>query len=172
MFIEQHMEQLIRQKTFDKNNFTQKPLAKGEYEFCVFNNCDFSGADLSDVKFFECEFVSCNLSNAKLAKTIFRDIKFRDCKMLGLSFENCNPFGFSIQADNCSLNHSSFYQTKLKKTTFRNTSFHEADFTDCDLSNSVLITVIWLWQNLKYQPRKKQTSALLSITPLIRIKTG
>ena len=57
--------------------------------------------------------------------------------MLGLAFENCNPFGFSVYIDNCILNHSSFYQTKLKKTTFRNTAFHEVDFTDCDLSGSV-----------------------------------
>lgn len=57
--------------------------------------------------------------------------------MLGLHFENCNEFGLSVNFDNCNLNHSSIYQTKLEKTTFKNLKPHEVDFTESDLSSSV-----------------------------------
>ena len=132
------MEQVyIEEKTFDKSDFTQNPLPKGEYESCVFNNCSFSNADLTEVKFVECEFLGCNLSLATLTNTAFRDTKFKDCKMLGLHFENCNKFGLTMGFDNCIINHSSFYQTKQKKTTFKNSQLQEADFTECDLTSSV-----------------------------------
>lgn len=36
-----------------------------------------------------------------------------------------------------SLNHSSFYRTKIKKTVFKNSQLHEVDFTECDLTSSV-----------------------------------
>lgn len=127
----------LEDKTFDKTDFTQNLLAKGDYENCTFVNCDFSNADLTDIRFSECEFFGCNMSLAKLTKTAFRDIKFKDCKMLGLHFENCNQFGLSFCFDNCNLNHSSFYQTKLKKTILKNSQIHEADFTECDLTCSV-----------------------------------
>jgi fluoroquinolone resistance protein len=131
------MEQVITDTTFDQKDFRQIALSKGEYEYCKFNNCDFSDSDLSGIKFFKCSFTTCNLSNAKLAKTALKEIKFKDSKMLGLRFDLCDKFGMDIHVDNCTLNYSSFYQTKLRKTTFRNTVLHEADFTECDLSNSV-----------------------------------
>ena len=127
----------IEEKTFDKIDFTINPLPGGEYEYCVFKNCDFSNSDLSGRLFMECEFESCNLSMTKLTNATFRDSTFRNCKMLGLHFENCNEFGFSVNFDNCDLNYSSFYRTKMKKTVFKNLRLQEADFTECDLSGSV-----------------------------------
>jgi uncharacterized protein YjbI with pentapeptide repeats len=56
--------------------------------------------------------------------------------MLGLLFYNCSEFGLSFSFDNCNLDHSSFYKTKIKKTFFKNSHLQEADFTDCDLANS------------------------------------
>jgi uncharacterized protein YjbI with pentapeptide repeats len=82
-------------------------------------------------------FTDCNLSLAKLTKTTLRDIKFKGCKMFGLRFENCNQFALSFTLESCLLNHSSFYQTKFKKTHWINTQLHEADFTECDLAGSV-----------------------------------
>jgi fluoroquinolone resistance protein len=130
-------QEYIQEKTFDKINFTISPLAKGEYENCIFRNCDFSNSDLGTVKFSECEFLSCNLSLVKLAKTSFRDVKFIDCKMLGLLFENCNEFGLAVGFDNCNLSHSSFYRKKIKTTSFKNSQLHEVDFTESDVSNSL-----------------------------------
>jgi uncharacterized protein YjbI with pentapeptide repeats len=124
-------------KSFEKNNFVQNPLAKGEYENCIFKMCDFSGNDLSEFKFSECEFIGSNLSLAKLNKTALQNIKFRDCKMLGLRFDTCSDFGLSFSFDNCILNHSSFYKTKLRKMSFKNSQLQETDFTECDLTNSI-----------------------------------
>ncbi len=125
------------EKIFDKINFQEYPLSKGEYEECVFKNCDLSNSDLSEIKFIECEFSSCNLSLAKLTNTGVRDLKFKDSKILGLHFNNCSKFGMSFSFENCTLNHSSFYQTKIKNTSFKNCQLQDIDFTECDLSSSV-----------------------------------
>lgn len=125
------------EKTFDKINFKENPLPKGDYENCRFIGCDLSDTDLSGCKFSDCEFISCNLSLAKLHKTAFQDIKFKDCKMLGLQFYHCSEFGISFTVENCLLNHSSFYKMKIKKTVFKNSHLQETDFTACDLTGSL-----------------------------------
>jgi uncharacterized protein YjbI with pentapeptide repeats len=56
--------------------------------------------------------------------------------MLGMLFNNCNDLGFSVQFENCQLNHSSFFKLKLKKTIFNNCSLEEVDFSECDLTES------------------------------------
>ncbi|WP_309741845.1 MULTISPECIES: pentapeptide repeat-containing protein [unclassified Chamaesiphon] len=140
------MEQVfIEEETFDKIDFTQNPLCKGEYEYCTFLNCDLSYADLSEFKFLECEFSGCNLSLANLTQTALKDIKFKSCKMLGLNFGDCNEFGFAVSFNTCILDRSSFVDTtsptkkrvKLKQTIFKNSQLYEVDFTECDLSSAV-----------------------------------
>lgn len=132
------MEEVFAEdKTFDTIDFTVAPLAKGEYEHCVFLNCDFSNTDLSGTKFTECQFTGCNLSSANLHKTALRDISFTGCKLLGLRFDTCNEMLFSVSYDHCIVNFSSFYKRKLKNASFKNTSFHEVDFTEADLSSAV-----------------------------------
>jgi fluoroquinolone resistance protein len=135
----------IEEKIFDKIDFTQNPLSKGEYEYCTFLNCNFSYTDISDLKFLECEFSGCNLSLAKLTQTALKDIKFKNCKMLGLNFGDCNEFGFAVNFDTCILDRSSFVsmasslkkRVKIKQTVFKNSQLHEVDFTECDLSSAV-----------------------------------
>ena len=122
---------------FDKIDFKKQPIIIGEYEQCVFTNCDFAHTDLSQIIFTDCEFVHCNLSIVKLVKTAFREVIFKDCKMMGLHFEDCNEFGLLFKFENCVLNHSVFYQTKLRKTTFKHAQLQEVDFTGCDLTASV-----------------------------------
>jgi uncharacterized protein YjbI with pentapeptide repeats len=124
-------------KTFDTINFQEQPLEKGEYENCVFQQCDFSNTNLSEIRFMDCEFIVCNLSLVKLTKTAFQDVKFKECKMLGLHFEDCNQFSISFLFEACQLNHSSFYQIKIKKTLFKNSQLQEVDFTECDLMSAV-----------------------------------
>ena len=120
------MEQaFITDKTYDNIEFDKTPLGKGEYEDCNFFNCDFSNTDLAELTFIACRFVGCNLSLATLTKTSFQDAKFKECKMLGLHFENCNQFGLSFSFENCSLNHSSFYKTKIRKTVFEIASYRK-----------------------------------------------
>ena len=57
--------------------------------------------------------------------------------MLGLNFEKCNDFAFSIKVENCQLNHSIFYKQKLSKKLFAKSKLQEVDFTDCNLNSSV-----------------------------------
>ncbi len=140
------MEQVfIEEETFDKIDFTQKLLSKGEYEYCTFLNRNLSYADLAEIKFLECEFSGCNLSLAKLTQTALKDIKFKNCKMLGLNFGDCNEFGFAVSFDTCILDRSSFLNTRsplkkrirLRQTIFKNSQLYEVDFTECDLSSAI-----------------------------------
>ena len=57
--------------------------------------------------------------------------------MLGLHFEDCDAFGLQFSFDGCTLNHVSFYQTKLKKMVFRKGTLYGADFSGCDLGGAV-----------------------------------
>ncbi|MDR3250221.1 MAG: pentapeptide repeat-containing protein [Tannerella sp.] len=57
--------------------------------------------------------------------------------MLGLRFDTCLEFGLSFSFDNCQLNHSSFYKTKIKKTILKNSQLQETDFAECDLTSAM-----------------------------------
>ena len=160
--------------TFDTIDFTQEVLPTGDYENCRFIQCDFSSIDLSDRKFADCEFTACNLSLAKLNRTAFRDIIFKECKMLGLQFDRCSQFGLAFTLDHCNLNHSSFYQTVLKKSRWSNSQFHEADFTECDLSGGIFDECDFLHAHFEKTILEKadlRTSLHYSIHPALnRIK--
>lgn len=127
---------LIEDIVFEKEDYTQLPLRKGEYEYCKFLNCNFSNTNLSGYKFLECEFNNCNLSMVKLGETLLRDIQFFDCKMLGVNFEHCSAFGFSAVFTGVTLNHSSFYKRKMQQFIFSNCQLTEVDFTDADCSGA------------------------------------
>jgi fluoroquinolone resistance protein len=122
---------------FSKENYTITPLTKGEYEQCKFDGCNFNNCDLSNFKFIQCTFTNCDLSLVKLDKTILQDAVFKDCKMLGLHFYKCNEFALSFQFTNCQLNHSSFFNTKIKNTKFVNCQLKECDLTQADLTSAL-----------------------------------
>jgi uncharacterized protein YjbI with pentapeptide repeats len=82
-------------------------------------------------------FDGCNLSVAKSGGAAFREVQFRNCKILGFRFDECNSFGLSVSFEHCTLNHSSFYQAKLKKTIFKDCQLHETDLTEADLAGTV-----------------------------------
>jgi uncharacterized protein YjbI with pentapeptide repeats len=123
-------------KIYDKIDFNEAPLGQSDYENCQFNHCNLSNINLSDLKFIDCVFTDCNLSNAKMHKTSLQEVKVRGCKMLGLHFEQCNPFSLSFGFDNCILDHCSFYHLKIKKTVFNDCQIREADFNQTDLTEA------------------------------------
>jgi uncharacterized protein YjbI with pentapeptide repeats len=127
----------VVEKKFEKGDFTQTPLQMGDYEDCRFINCQFLNGDLSGLHFSDCEFIGCNLGMAKLNKTAFKGIRFTNCKLLGLRFETCDQFLFSVEMQDCSLKLASFFGLKLAKTIFRNSGLEEVDFADADLNNSL-----------------------------------
>ena len=119
---------------FERLNVVDQPLLVGEYEECVFSHIDFGGANLTDFNFSGCVFEHCNLSGVRLDGAILRDCQFHHCKMLGLRFETCNTLIFSVSFADCLLDHSSFYQLKLKKMPLQRCSLKEVDFTEADLT--------------------------------------
>ncbi len=124
-------------KAFEKIDFTKTFLPKGEYDCCVFINCNFYEANLSNYTFNECEFRGCDFSLSKLNSTMLNDIKFIDCKLLGLHFKDCNDFVLSVYFENCILKLSSFFKLKLRKTRFKSCNLQDVDFSETDLSGAV-----------------------------------
>jgi len=126
------------QELFTKQDYTESPLPKGEYDNCNFRNCNFAGSDLSEVRFTDCTFASCDLSNVNVTKASLQETVFKDCKMLGFRFDSCDQLGLTVRFENCQLDHSSFYQVKLNHTVFLNCSLREVDFTESDLRNTIM----------------------------------
>ena len=122
----------IENQLFNKGDFSLKPLPKGEYDQCTFKSCNFLNADLSHIVFIDCIFSACDLSMARLLKTSFQNVSFHDCKMMGMRFDHCNDFALEVSFDQCILSHTSFYNTRMRKTLFKNSVLSEADFTECD----------------------------------------
>ncbi|MEO1253915.1 MAG: pentapeptide repeat-containing protein [Bacteroidota bacterium] len=112
---------------------------QNEYECCTFKQCDFLGANFSNTKFIECEFEDCNLSNVLVGGTSFREVRFENCKMLGIQFDTSNQLLFEASFKNCQLDHSVFFQMKLKESSFENCQMIEVDFSEADLSKAQLI---------------------------------
>jgi uncharacterized protein YjbI with pentapeptide repeats len=128
------MDSLIADLVFDRLVFSAQPLEPAEYDNCRFNQCDFSYAGLGKYVFTDCQFNACTLSLANLYQTGLRNIDFTDCKMLGIHFNTCSDFLFSVRFEKCILDMSVFSSMKLKNIRFSQCSLKETDFTEADLS--------------------------------------
>jgi uncharacterized protein YjbI with pentapeptide repeats len=69
-----------------------------------------------------------------MKNTTLNDVRFTECKLVGVQFEECNPFLFSVDFENCVLKLAVFYKIKLKKTRYKNCNLQETDFTEADLT--------------------------------------
>lgn len=105
-------------------------IADSSFESCTFKDIDFTALSLKSIKFITCTFENCNLANCSLQGSIFQDITFRSCKLLGLHFDDANPFGFSCQFLNCQMNHASFYQMQLQNCSFICCNLLGSDFSE------------------------------------------
>jgi len=130
------MAKIIYDKEFKGLNHSKGDFERGNYENCTFSNCNFANADFSDLEFLECEFENCDLTMLKTLNTAFREITFKNCKMIGVHFETCNDFLFSMNTKNCQLNLSSFYKMLLKNTNFKDTALKEVDFVESNLTGA------------------------------------
>ncbi|NDF60274.1 MAG: pentapeptide repeat-containing protein, partial [Crocinitomicaceae bacterium] len=72
----------------------------------------------------------------QLTNTQLNDVAFKDSKILGVHFEECSDFLFSVSFDTCNLDYSTFYKKKLVQTTFNQSSLKQVDFSEADLSKS------------------------------------
>jgi uncharacterized protein YjbI with pentapeptide repeats len=131
-------QQSLYEETIKNVDYSNQPIENRGYECCTFINCNFSNCSLRGSQFMESDFIDCNLSNAELTGVSFQDVKFSICKMLGLHFDQCKPFGFSISFDKCQLNHSIFYQVKVGQSSFIDCQLQGIDFTEANLKNVAL----------------------------------
>lgn len=123
---------IIEEEVFDATN----TLEPGQYELCTFRNSDFSKYSFSEYKFIECEFESCDLSLINVTYTAFQDVQFNACKLLGIHWDTCNEFLFSVNFNNCKLDNSSFYQCRIEQISFLNSSLQGVDFTEANLTKA------------------------------------
>ncbi len=132
------MEDLIHiQKTFDKVVWTNKKVNNREFEDCVFKNCDFSNSSFSNTTFMDCELIDCNLSTTDLTGTSLKTVNFKNCKLLGIHFNTCMDFLFTVNFQDCVLDYSSFANKKMPKTKFNSCSMKEVTFIGANLTSSV-----------------------------------
>jgi uncharacterized protein YjbI with pentapeptide repeats len=124
-------------KEYIKIDFSKIIIKKGEYDNCTFVNCNLEGIHASNIQFVECEFLDCNFSNTIVKNTAFKDVAFTDCKMVGVKFNECDPFLLQFSFTECQLNYASFYQLKIPNTKFVNCNLQEVDLTEVILSNSI-----------------------------------
>jgi uncharacterized protein YjbI with pentapeptide repeats len=125
---------MIENKLFEHIDYRLGFLPFEVYENCRFVNCNFYNSDLLNVTFRECVFDSCELSLVNTKNTALNDIRFIDCKLVGVQFDECNPFLFRVDFKNCILKLAAFNKTKLKNTCFKNCNLQETDFTEADLT--------------------------------------
>jgi uncharacterized protein YjbI with pentapeptide repeats len=140
------------EKSYTRSDKNQVVL--GQYENCTFEECDFSNENWGNYKFIDCVFSACNLSLIKVSNTSFQSVQFIGCKIMGVLFENVNPFSLELSFKDCNLNHASFYKLTLKNTSFKQCDLHEVDFTEsnltaCDFDGADLHLAIFQKTNLE-----------------------
>jgi fluoroquinolone resistance protein len=115
-----------------------------DFEECTFKNLNLSKTVLANSNLINCRFEDCNLDLALLKGTKLNDVTFVKCKLIGVNFEHCNPFAFSVGFQECNLDQAYFFNRNLKKTKFMNCSLKSGSFINCDLNGAVLKTVTWI----------------------------
>lgn len=111
-------------------------LTPGEYENCTFIDCQLPGADLSGFVLDHCQWIYCDLSMAIIKGTSIRENFFDGCKLLGIHFEDANPFSISFHFKVCILNYASFFQMKIPGTKFEGCQMAEVNLEEADLRRS------------------------------------
>jgi fluoroquinolone resistance protein len=114
-------------------NHQEHPLEAGEYEDCQFTNCNLEKIILTGFRFSNCVFKDCNLSLAEVHQTAFRSVQMDACKLLGIHFEDCSPFGWELFFKDCQLDNSFFSEMNLQGSRFEGCSLRQVDFTGADL---------------------------------------
>lgn len=123
----------IYNQDFHQTDFEKDAEFIQEYEACIFTNCTFSQNQIESLVFIECEFIECNLSNCVLNNTAFRDVKFSDSKLLGLHFDDCNPFLLQVNFQNCDLSYATFTNIQIKDIHFNACQLIQVDFSQAKL---------------------------------------
>lgn len=133
------IEKWFDDQIFTGINYLGQKLVQTEFNTCTFQNCDFSNADLSNSDFVNCRFDNCNFTLAKMTGLGLKNVHFAGCKLVGITFDTCSDFLFSVEFQKCVLDYASFFEKKMKKTKFEDCSLKEVDFSAADLSMAVFL---------------------------------
>jgi len=128
-----NMETFFQDRTFTPTILGNQQLKFGEYENCTFEQLNLNSHDIGGYIFIDCLFEDCDLSMVKIKATSFQQVKFHGCKMLGLHFDDCNPFLFSPIYESCNLSMSTFNGLNLRKSSFKDCQLQSVDFTEADM---------------------------------------
>jgi len=132
------MEDFIHiDKTFNKVIYFDKKISNREFDGCIFKNCDFSNNIFLECVFIDCEFIDCNLAMVKFPATSLKTVAFTKSKLLGIRFDECVDFLFSVNFTECIVDYCWFTNKKLQKTKFVNCSMKDVNFSSADLTSAV-----------------------------------
>lgn len=120
-------------QNFVNKDWIDVDLSGRSFTNCRFDHCNFSGSDLSGTEFDSCVFVDCNLSNPKINRTRARDVRFQQSKLVGLAFQNFDPFALAVHFEGCQIRLCSFSGLKLRQPLFRDCQIADSDFKSTSL---------------------------------------
>lgn len=123
-------------KTFDKVIYFDKKISNREFDGCIFKNCDFSNNIFLECVFIDCEFIDCNLAMVKFPASSLKTVSFKKSKLIGIRFDECQDFLFSVAFEDSILDYCWFTNKKLQKTKFENCSLRDANFSAADLTSA------------------------------------
>jgi len=115
--------------------YNDKNLDSIYFDNCIFIKCNFSKASFHDCKFTECTFINCDLSLCKLISSTFNDVTFDNCKLIGVSWSNCQE-PFDVRFDSSNLSQNSFHLLDLRKMKFINSLIRDTGFEECNLEGA------------------------------------
>jgi fluoroquinolone resistance protein len=118
---------------FESIDFRQYEMNRHTFEDCEFQSCHFSEMSLAGAAFRSCQFVKSELALVNIENATLHCVIFQDCKIIGLNFTDCNPFGFSPEFENCLIESTVYYSNSLKKGKYINCQIRNTDFIECDL---------------------------------------
>lgn len=120
------------QQQFKDKDFSHSVLA-GEFEECAFVGCNLANTDLTSTKFIDCVFEQCDLSLAQVPESVWQEVRFVECKLLGIRFDQSNPFLLALEFTKCQLDLASFEGLRFRQLRFEDCALIEVDFTLADL---------------------------------------
>lgn len=129
------MREVLENQMLSNQVFIEETI-HGDFDLCIFDGCDFTESNIEETGYYKCKFKNCNFSNAHIKKSSFTDCEFEDCKLLGMQFDLCHTFIYSIVFKNCDFQYSSLVNLKLRKCKFTNCKMRECDFAETDFTEA------------------------------------
>ncbi|GAL20528.1 Qnr protein [Vibrio maritimus] len=123
----------MKDKIFERHDFSHHDLSGEIFENCQFYQCDFSRADLSEARFERCKFIEpLDLEGCHFQYTNMKDASFKQCQMAMCNFEGADCFG--IEFRECDLKGANFARARFANQVSHTMYFCSAYITGCNLS--------------------------------------